>query len=487
MVGVPGRSKGCSTCRRRKKGCDRKRPICTQCSIAGLECGGYERERVFLNHNQCTTANSVNVVYRKGPAGTGRAPRSVADIALPHRLTQTAYVEKYISIFLSKYLPTGRALSVNYSASSHDWIEIAHRLHTSERGIQLSLLSLGLFAAGEPEYALQSYSRALSKLQAALYNICRAQYDSALATCKLLSLFEVFHGSDDDALSQGSKWHSHLRGQLAIIQARSPYEYQSGVSHQLFADGRYPLLVSAIKDRRRFPLNTPEWRSIPWEHVPKSPRDKLYDIFADLTEILADTDQMRCCDDPVQRTDMRSDVVKACWGLDKSLQNWLKEAGPLKEFHDANGMLVDHTESDDFVLAHMTLLYWTIYIVLYSTLISIYDPSQPDAPPDVDPRSYIRKIAKALPYFWSPGAGMSSANLAALPWGMCLHITYTAPHRYQEETALMEQLIGQPSVADTVLGFLNSLHRTTARPEMAHISGKKGMILRAQSWMMGKR
>jgi hypothetical protein len=186
MVGVPGRSKGCSTCRKRKKGCDRKRPACTQCLAAGLGCGGYERERVFLNHNQDTKAESGAVVYRKKPVDTAHAPPDGdVDIVLPHELAQTAYIEKYISMFLSEYLPP------SCSASSRDWMAIAHGLHTSEKAIQLSLLSFGLFAAGKPEPALYSYSGALRKLQAALRDEGRTQNDSILATCQLLSLFEV--------------------------------------------------------------------------------------------------------------------------------------------------------------------------------------------------------------------------------------------------------------------------------------------------------
>lgn len=192
MVGVPGRSKGCSTCRKRKKGCDKKRPTCTQCSTAGLECGGYERDRVFLNHNQSTKAKSALVIYRKKPASPRHTHDCAVDIALPHELAQTAYIEKYISIFLSKYLPAGRSPTIDRSSSpGGDWIEIAHGLHTSEKGLQLSLLSLGLFAAGEPQYALQSYSLALRKLQAALCDQCRPRNDSTLATCKLMSLLEV--------------------------------------------------------------------------------------------------------------------------------------------------------------------------------------------------------------------------------------------------------------------------------------------------------
>ncbi|KAL3958036.1 hypothetical protein ACCO45_008614 [Purpureocillium lilacinum] len=50
MVGVPGRSKGCSTCRRRKKGCDRRLPSCSQCLRLGLACGGYSRDLVWVTN-----------------------------------------------------------------------------------------------------------------------------------------------------------------------------------------------------------------------------------------------------------------------------------------------------------------------------------------------------------------------------------------------------------------------------------------------------
>ncbi|UNI24896.1 hypothetical protein JDV02_010615 [Purpureocillium takamizusanense] len=50
MVGVPGRSKGCSTCRRRKKGCDRRLPSCSQCLRLGLPCGGYSRDLVWVTN-----------------------------------------------------------------------------------------------------------------------------------------------------------------------------------------------------------------------------------------------------------------------------------------------------------------------------------------------------------------------------------------------------------------------------------------------------
>ncbi|KAI1132382.1 hypothetical protein F5Y10DRAFT_231051 [Nemania abortiva] len=482
MVGVPGRSKGCLTCRKRRKGCDKKRPVCTQCSNGGLECGGYERERVFLNHTQGTEGSAVPVVYRKR---LEHAFAVTTDVTLPNSLAQTAYIEKYISIFLNRYFPTGRAPAENSLVSSRDWIEIAHGLHTSEKAIQLSLLSLGLYAAGESHDAMQSYGRALYNQRTALYDPRNTQNDSIIATCQLLSLIEILHGAEEDALLQESKWRSHLNGLIALIRARGPYAYQSGASHHLFADARYPLLVSALKDRQRFPLNAPEWRIIPWEKEPKSYVDKLYDIIADLADILADTDEMRYCDDVAQKANMHSEVSRACWRLDGSLQDWATEAGPLTNFYDTDGMLIDPANSSDMLLAHITLWYWTVYTILYSTMISIHDPPLSEIPANIDPLPYIRSVANALPYFWSPSAGIYGANLAASSYGFCLHVVWATPHRYPEEVALLEQYTLHQSVSSTVLPFLNSLQRASGDASLAKLDGKEGMILRAQSWMMG--
>ncbi|KAI0964892.1 hypothetical protein F4678DRAFT_366188 [Xylaria arbuscula] len=473
MVGVPGRSKGCSTCRTRKKGCDRKRPVCTQCTCAGLECGGYERKRIFLNYTQCTEAKAVPVVYRKGPK---QALDGVTNIVLQSGLAQTAYVENYISIFMGKYLPANRL--------SRDWVEIAYDLHTTDQAIHLSFLCLGLFAAGELQYAIQSYCFALRKLQTVLCVPSSAQSNSTLVACNLLSLVEVLHGADKNLLLQGSKWYSHLSGLLAIFHSRGPYSYQSGVSHQFFANGRYPLLVASIANRRRAPLSTPEWRTIPWEKEPKSHMDKLYDIMADLSEILADTDEMRRCEEPTLKARLHEEALKACQRMDKRLQGWQQEADPLTNFCDGDEIHVNSLGPPELPLAHMTLLFWTFHVINRATLNSIYDPPLSDIPTEIDPLPFIRSITNALPYFWSTDAGLCGTILAALPWGISLQIAYATPQRYPEEIRLLEQFIMQRNAANTILLFLESLQRDSAGPEFSSLNGRAGMILRAQRWMM---
>ncbi|KAK4141651.1 uncharacterized protein C8A04DRAFT_30762 [Dichotomopilus funicola] len=48
MVGVPGKYKGCETCRLKRVKCDNKRPFCQKCLDNNRPCAGYEREAVFI-------------------------------------------------------------------------------------------------------------------------------------------------------------------------------------------------------------------------------------------------------------------------------------------------------------------------------------------------------------------------------------------------------------------------------------------------------
>ncbi|KAF2686006.1 hypothetical protein K458DRAFT_416371 [Lentithecium fluviatile CBS 122367] len=70
MVGVPGRAKGCSTCRKRKKKCDLQTPTCGNCSKGNYDCGGYQREMLIVHVD-----NSGKGTYRsQKPVGKRTSP-----------------------------------------------------------------------------------------------------------------------------------------------------------------------------------------------------------------------------------------------------------------------------------------------------------------------------------------------------------------------------------------------------------------------------
>ncbi|EPE06082.1 c6 zinc finger domain-containing protein [Ophiostoma piceae UAMH 11346] len=81
MVGVPGKFKGCETCRLRRVKCDNTRPFCRKCQDTGRECAGYERETVFIigtvqDGGRCSSHPPRIVKQKKGSSLSGGAGSS---------------------------------------------------------------------------------------------------------------------------------------------------------------------------------------------------------------------------------------------------------------------------------------------------------------------------------------------------------------------------------------------------------------------------
>lgn len=190
MVGVPGRSQGCITCRARRKGCDRQRPACLRCIQAGLSCGGYNQRPVFVTSTQGSGGSSAR--YQ-------RARSSAQDITLSPSLTQTAYSARYLDLFWSHYLPCGETLPAQAMALGNGgWISIALDLFPTDRTLQLAMQSVVLRGVGirnaDPallRQGLTAHSRCLQDFNTALSDPSRCSTDGILCTVKLLSLFEV--------------------------------------------------------------------------------------------------------------------------------------------------------------------------------------------------------------------------------------------------------------------------------------------------------
>ncbi|KAL5041618.1 hypothetical protein BDW71DRAFT_211954 [Aspergillus fruticulosus] len=49
--------------------------------------------------------------------------------------------------------------------------------------------------------------------------------------------------------------------------------------------------------RARSPLNDPEWKTVPWTYIAKTPKDLLTDIFVEIPSLLADLDELRTAED----------------------------------------------------------------------------------------------------------------------------------------------------------------------------------------------
>ncbi|QSS62180.1 GAL4-like Zn(II)2Cys6 (or C6 zinc) binuclear cluster DNA-binding domain protein [Histoplasma capsulatum] len=406
MVGVPGRSKSCGTCRIRKKGgCDEKRPSCGQCIKLGLKCDGYERQLRFIN-------------FSVEPRKAGRSDKGSPQVTLQVPLARAAYAEKYLGIFWSSYLPTDKHFPAQMMMYvSGGWTNSLPQLYLNSPDIQKILLAICLSTAGrisnnrwEKEEGLRYYMESLSEMSAALANRTRGNIVTLCVMSRLYSLYET---------------------------------------------------TCAVQARKRIILSNPEWKTIPWNEIPKTPKDLLIDILVEIPTFLENMDTMRACLDQEIREFQRRDLLQSCWELEKELVSWRIEVGITDPTYSLDA---EHsTFSLDYLAAcHIMCLYWAICIILYSSLRILSCP-QVILPPQTDPRIYCGRIAKAMPLLLHPQSGAYGVHLASFPVAISLmYLNAVAGDAICEEKRIIFEAFRRSGHGETVERFLQSLRRRGA-------------------------
>jgi hypothetical protein len=160
----------------------------------GLECGGYERQRIFVDQ----TLSRNKVFPTATIANTSRVSES-SEIALPSTLARSAYENKYHGLFWEDYLPHGRAFTPEVAQfTTGKWIDAVHELFLAEPTLRMALLAMSLCSTGRrdgskwmTEEGVRAYGRALHEMTRALELPTRAKSDGLLAAVRLLGIFEV--------------------------------------------------------------------------------------------------------------------------------------------------------------------------------------------------------------------------------------------------------------------------------------------------------
>lgn len=219
MVGVPGRSGGCATCRRKKKGvrqnsrpisssryhvvltrlalrqCDKKTPFCSQCVQAGLVCEGYGCRRLVWINSTDGEKHSYTKASGLVPTRNSEAPV----ITLHESLARSAGENRYVGLFLTAFLPNGRLFSRDASQiSSAGWLRFHDRLCRSEKTLRFITLAHGLSMLATRDNdcqlklkGLQAHRVALQEMRVALQDPQRATGDGLLAAVRLFRFYEV--------------------------------------------------------------------------------------------------------------------------------------------------------------------------------------------------------------------------------------------------------------------------------------------------------
>ncbi|KAI4908596.1 uncharacterized protein J4E92_010789 [Alternaria infectoria] len=494
MVGVPGRSKGCVTCRKRKKGCDLVQPECGQCKERGIACGGYDSDRIFIYQKgsgptrpapklgrHATPEKSPGQPPRQGmqimqfnpvsTPGTQQTCSMSIPIMLPDALARSAYSEKTMATFLNMYNPQGVIHTTNTDAK--EFVSLLPLLSTRDEALQMAALAVGITQLGvtSDNEALTRqgrtlYGKALKETAVALQNPARASSESLLVVPRVMALFDMLFGAEPNTTNQAKSWLSHCEGELAMIVSRGPEIFaENDAAHRLFTNARYRLLGPAIRGRKPTILNEEEWKTIPWKGRTKSSDDVLIDILCGIPELLGAIDKLQFEDlGEQEREGLQVYTIAKCWTLHFELEAWVNA--------EANAIYTPEIVSNatpitfpSIDIACVTVRYWLTALFLYSTLdvasgIDLYTDTSLSHPDRPHPRPFARMIMKSVDYFLQEQFGVTGIMAIWMPLGNSLF--YLNRNRIPDEEYIMSimRTWHKPKLPSTMREFLKSFRET---------------------------
>lgn len=241
---------------------------------AGLVCGGYSREYLFVN----STSSNSNAYYNTESTSSHGASReehdssssSSSSIVLRDSLARTARDIRYVERYWTAYLPFGRPFTVTaMRLSCVGWTQFYHDLCRSDIRLRYATLALSLCIIGaedgNPQLSLkgfEAYGMAVQEMNRSLRDPSGRRGDGLVAATRLLKMYEVLFGLSATTADQPHRslqidgYWGHTEGEAALILARGPNDLQTGTGHWLFTDTR---LNSVSKDSCR----EHHWR---WSH-----------------------------------------------------------------------------------------------------------------------------------------------------------------------------------------------------------------------------
>ncbi|CAG5158151.1 uncharacterized protein ALTATR162_LOCUS5009 [Alternaria atra] len=509
MVGISGRSRGCVTCRKRKKRCDLQRPECRQCQGRDTACGGYDLDRIFVYQtgrgndfaakkpvpNPDTGATPSQPLQRNQMLPVGSVleskvwnPRQPPSIILPDAFARSAYTEKVMSTFIQMYLPRGRLAAAD--AEGREFVNMLSLLTVRDQALQLAVQAIGTAALGQStgDEALTRqgrvlYGAALSETAAALRDSSRAKSEAALMVPRIMALFEVLFGAEASSPARAKSWLSHAIGETALILGRDAEAYSyTDTAHSMFVNTRFRLVVSAVRTRTATVLNNKEWKTLPWRSRVKTVNDTLVDIFCGVPELREAVETLGSSAFSESKAgELRRHTVAKAWTLHHQLQDWLV-ANPRAIYTPTAPDCFDRINTikpisfPHFECACGTLRYWVVALLIYSHLdtasgISPEDDWSTEHSDRPHPRKYARLIARSAPYFFQEQHGLTGATTMSFPLGMALlYMSRNVPADSRYISMAMKAW-EQPLLASAVRDFLASMTKTLIPPSLAAKSG----------------
>ncbi len=425
MVGVAGKSKGCSTCRKRKKGCDLARPSCGQCLKSGHVCGGYQKDLTFIHHKipgkdrQPATVHKASLQTDRscsndGSLSTASSDRSYSPScsavvswpaaspnhdwevsselgqqqswlspslqSLSSNLTLTALTTLHTSLFYSVFLPRTpftTQTSLTSFRNSSNWTHFIPELVNNDLSLQLAFLALSSSRIGHDSHdenllasSQNLYGKALREMQRALSDPKRRNTEEVILACSTLGLYEIFETQASAAVQLGAApngWLLHAAGVGRLLQARGPESFATAKGHSIFLHVRVLITIRYSTARKACFLSQPQWLTLPWKNHAKNMLHKMMDVMVFLPEVLETYDNLQADTglDLGEARRERQSLLAKCIVLDKQLQKWYTALCA-----EVNGRPLWHTfPSDDVSYPFSHMFRFDESVVAYTMLL----------------------------------------------------------------------------------------------------------------------
>ncbi|KAI1144675.1 hypothetical protein F5Y05DRAFT_35290 [Hypoxylon sp. FL0543] len=414
MVGVPGKYKGCNTCRARRVACDNGRPFCKKCTDYGRECGGYERETVFIvgtqeDKGRCSSHPPRNQQGgKKAKSNQARQAEKLDFVATEP--WQPAWIDV---MWLSSTAGSHRVRFVALQTDLSSAIQTGSPRSPRKNEVALSLggvcsLDANPTFGSEPFYLK---SRCLMHLPPKS-NSRQTADNSSEGVCLFL-----YEQNSSSGYSNGAPWKD-AAVQADRIRERGPTAYQSFPEHHFFARVYRPSAIwAALLNRQPTFLCSPEWTVVPWERHPRTPLDDLLDVVVLLPSIFSRADRITPLEEGPSRRMKARDLLSNCVNIERQFDIWysmvhqrVDESGaPLYWVTDGTtgGAHTPFRETFNFPSPLMGLIHVYFSAVLisfhqcvYGLLDAIFEPesgSSPgsSAPPELPPGLDLQKYQPA--------------------------------------------------------------------------------------------
>ncbi|RAL00421.1 Zn(II)2Cys6 transcription factor domain-containing protein [Aspergillus ibericus CBS 121593] len=395
MGGIPFRSTGCNTCRRRKVKCDEAKPECNRCTKNGHVCTGYERKRVFIHKSPEAIEEGDLKLVRRPKAAPGKiADRQLTRVEpeLPRLNLNAAVRSQLLTSFIETFLPTSRNLQ---GGTGPNILESLPGLCGNSPLLDRAVMSLSsAFLAKQHKddrllwYSTKLYNTSMEIMHGKIRS-GRGLGQDVLYTTVIFQLYELIHSSPPGFMA----WIAHVQGSNAIIDQCAGQKEETLAEKLFHRQLKFVTLCDAVGRRKAATLYnvlTARDRSLRGS-AELEPIDELTDILAECSALIERVDSFieQAIRSPGCDRNAGEKLLRSCLSLEEKLHRACLEMqaklgtpsafphdAPLREEFRAH--LATDLFSDPFQFASLTcaeshLIYWATLILLYPLVDQLVD------------------------------------------------------------------------------------------------------------------